>query len=103
MEEKLTARLIGGSGGAAVKVTEIVLPQENWYGGEGMWAQIVEVPEASPFSKIDLLPSAAQLALLHSTAMQAENAEGIITVHAFGKKPEGDLTVQAALTEVVSV
>lgn len=101
MSVKLTARLTGGSGGTVTKIVEIVLPAANWYGGENTWAQIIDLPEASPFSKIDLQPNAEQAALLYSTAFLIENAEGIITVYALGDKPETDIAMQASLTEVV--
>ncbi len=103
MAEKLTARLIGGAGGTVTKVTDIVMKVDSWHGGAGMWSQIVEVAEASPFSKIDLQPNTEQLLALQKsqTAMSAENADGIITVYAFGEKPREDMTLQATVTEIV--
>ena len=103
MADKITARLVGGTGGAVTKMTQLTLPADGWYGGEDMWAQLVELADTSPFTKIDLQPSAEQLASLHSTALTAENADGIVTVYAFGEKPEADITMQAVLTEVVQV
>ena len=103
MAEKLTAQFVGGTGGTVEKVTEIVLSADNWYGGNGLWSQIVEVEEASPFSKIDLQPSADLLSALHSTALMAENNDGRVTVYAVGEKPASELIVQATITEVVRV
>lgn len=103
MAENLTARLVGGTGGTVVKATQIALPADSWYGGAGVWSQIVEVAEASAFSKIDLQPTTEQVNMLQSTALTTENVDGIITVYAYGDKPETDLTMQATLTEVVRV
>lgn len=103
MAETLTARLVGGTGGTITKVVDIVMPVSAWHGGEGKWAQIVEVAEVSPFSKIDLQPNDEQIEMLYSTALTTENADGIVTVYASGDKPTGDITMQAVLTEVVRV
>lgn len=103
MGEKLTARLVGGTGGTITKVTDIVMKVDSWYGGAGMWSQIVEVAEASMFSKIDLQPSAEQLLILQrlEAAMTVENAAGVITVYVTGNKPKTDITIQATITEVI--
>ena len=103
MSEKLTARLVGGTGGTITKVTDIVMKVDSWHGGEGMWSQIVEVEAASPFSKIDLQPGAEQLLILQKleAAMTVENAAGVITVYVTGNKPKTDITIQAAITEVI--
>ena len=103
MSEKLTARLVGGTGGTITKVTDIVMKVDSWHGGEGMWSQIVEVEAASPFSKIDLQPGAEQLLILQKleAAMTVENAAGVITAYVTGNKPKTDITIQAAITEVI--
>lgn len=103
MGEKLTARLVGGTGGTITKVTDIVMKVDSWHGGAGMWSQIVEVAEASEFSKIDLQPSAEQLLILQKieAAMTVENAAGVITVYVTGNKPKTDITIQATITEVI--
>lgn len=103
MGEKLTARLVGGTGGTITKVTDIVMKVDSWHGGAGMWSQIVEVAEASEFSKIDLQPSAEQLLILQKieAAMTVENASGVITVYVTGNKPKTDITIQATITEVI--
>ena len=103
MSDKLTARLVGGTGGTITKVTDIVMRVDSWHGGEGMWSQIVEVEAASPFSKIDLQPGAEQLLILQKieATMTVENAAGVITVYVTGNKPKTDITIQAAITEVI--
>ena len=103
MAEKLTARLIGGAGGAVTKVADILISADAWHGGDGKWSQVVDVPESSPLSKVDLQPTTEQVNMLQSTALTTENVDGIITVYAYGDKPETDLTMQATLTEVVRV
>ena len=103
MSEKLTARLVGGTGGTITKVTDIVMRVDSWHGGEGMWSQIVEVAEASDFSKIDLQPSAEQLLILQKleAAVTVENTAGVITVYITGNKPKTDITIQASIMEVI--
>lgn len=103
MADKLTARLVGGTGGTITKVTDIVMKVDSWHGGEGMWEQIVEVAEASEHSKIDLQPSAEQFLILQKieAAMAVENAAGVITVYVTGNKPKTDITIQATITEVI--
>ena len=103
MAEKLTARLVGGTGGTITKVTDIVMKVDSWHGGAGMWSQIVEVAEASEYSKIDLQPTAEQLLILQKieAAMTVENAAGVITVYVTGNKPKTDITIQASIMEVI--
>ena len=103
MGENLTARLVGGTGGTITKVTDIVMLTDGWHGGEGVWTQIVEVEEASAFSKIDLQPTQKQLTKLQRTALTVENDEGVFTVYAYGDKPTSKLTMQATITEVIRV
>ena len=105
MAETLTARLVGGTGGTITKVVDIVMPVSAWHGGEGKWAQIVEVAEASAFSKIDLQPAEGQVSLLQEleAAMTVENADGVVTVYVTGNKPGTDITMQATVTEVIRI
>lgn len=103
MDGKLTARLVGSTGGALPKIVDIDLPAAGWTGGTGnVWQKIVEIADAANTSKIDLQPTAAQLAGLQNTgiALMVENSGGVFTVYAFGGKPAEDLTLQATITEI---
>ena len=91
-----------GSGGAAVRLVEIILPVDQWKGATSPYSQVVEVEGITIRSKVDLLPSALQLEALRDQriAFTAENNDGVVTVYAVGDKPEEDLIFQAAVTEV---
>lgn len=102
----LTVQLEGpfGSVGSAVKLTQIHLPAANWKGAVSPFSQVVAVEGISTGSRIDLLPSAAQLELLRAggTALLAGNEEGTVTVYALGAKPVEDMTVAATILEVIA-
>lgn len=102
----LTVQLAGpfGSVGGAVKLTEVTLPAANWKGAVSPFSQTVAVEGISTGSRIDLLPSAAQLALLCAggTALLAGNEAGVVTVYALGTKPTADMTVAATILEVIA-
>lgn len=91
-----------GSTGSAVNITEINLPASAWEGDASPYSQEVHIDGATVYSKVDLLPSAAQLEELRSVdlALTTENDDGVITVYAIGEKPLNDYTLQAAVTEV---
>lgn len=89
-----------GNAGESARLTEIFLPASGWKGADSPYAQAVTVEGVSVNSKVDLQPSPAQL-LGRRLALMAENDQGVVTVYALGDKPEGDLLVQATLTEVV--
>ena len=87
------------------KHTTISLPAANWTGSANPYSQVVTVSGASANSKIDLQPTALQIVELQNTdiALMADNNNGVITVYALGGKPTVDYTMQALITEVVSV
>jgi hypothetical protein len=89
-------------GGVAAKIAEIVLPASAWKNGESPYYQDIVVDGISVNSIVDLLPSVEQIIALHHTALTAVNTEGAVTVYAIGDKPGSDITIQAALTEVVA-
>lgn len=90
-----------GGSGAAQRLKELTLPAGNWKGAVSPYSQTVAVKGISLSSRVDLLPEAALLQQLHCL-LTAENDGGIVTVYAIGAKPAGDITLQAALTEVVA-
>lgn len=102
----LTVLLAGpfGSGGAAVKLTEITLTAAGWKGAASPYAQQVAVDGISVNSLVDLQPDAQQLAQLRrmELALTAVNEEGVVTVYATGDLPAEDITVQATVTEVTA-
>ena len=66
------------------------------------YSQVISLDDVTPTSKVDLLPSAEQLAVFHEKdlAFVTENEDGVVTVYAIGDKPLLDYTMQAQITEV---
>ena len=87
------------------KSTTISLPAANWTGSANPYSQVVTVNGATANSKIDLQPTALQIVELQNTdiALMADNNNGVITVYALGGKPKVNYTMQALITEVVTV
>ena len=94
----------GGSGGAGVKLTAITLPAANWKGGESPYSQVVEVEGVTVSSKVDVQLSTEQMGIFQNKiiAFQAVNSNGMITLYAYGGKPDTDLTLQATISEVLA-
>ena len=103
---EITVTMAGpfGSVGAAVRLTELILPAQGWKGGQSPYFQTVTPPGVSSLSKVDLLPSPQQLEQFRTLelAFTTENEGGQVTVYAIGSKPQFDLTFQASLTEVTA-
>lgn len=91
-------------GGSSSKITEIFLPASGWKNGESpFYQENVQVNGISAYSIVELVPSTDIIEKLHHTAITAVNEEGTVTVYAYGDKPTEDLTINAVLTEVVTV
>jgi hypothetical protein len=94
--------------GVTYEVTSIVpadsvtLLESAWVGDGPAYSQVVEVIGATEHTKVDLQPTADQLAEFHHKvlAFVAENDNGVITVYSIGDKPTGDHTIQITKTEV---
>lgn len=84
------------------KAVTITLLSSAWVVDGDRYAQIVSIPEATAYSKVDLQPSAEQLTIFHEKdiAFVTENVGGTITVYCIGQKPTNDYTIQATITEV---
>lgn len=88
---------------APIRLTSIAIPASAWVTeAESLHSQVVTVAGVTPYSKVDLLPSAEQLAIFHNkdVAFVTENEDGVVTVFAIGDKPTQDYTMQAQITEV---
>ncbi len=75
------------------------------WSGEGPYTQTVAVTGAvvTANSRVDLQPSAAQLAALAAdgvTALVVENSGGALTAYALGAAPSASMTVQCSVVEV---
>lgn len=91
-----------GSVGTAMRLAEVMLPQENWKGAVSPFSQTVTLEGLTLRSKVDLLPSYEQLEGFRARelAFTTENCDGVLTVYAIGDRPDTDLVFQAAVTEV---
>jgi len=102
----LTVQLAGpfGTVSTAVKLTQIELPAASWKGAASPFSQTVEVAGISTGSRVDLLPDAAQAEALcrGGIALLAGQDGGTVTVYALGHKPAEDLSLPAAITEVIA-
>ena len=86
-----------------VPVTSVALLASNWVGNSSPYSQVVAMPNITPYTKVDLQPSAEQLSIFHEKdlAFTTENEDGVVTVYAIGDKPTRDYTIQVSITEVV--
>ena len=85
-----------------VPASSVTLLAGAWVGDEESYSQVVELPGVTPNTKVDLQPTADQLAEFYYKvlAFVAENDGGVVRVFAIGDKPKGDHTIQITLTEV---
>lgn len=79
----------------------------SWTGAASPYTQTVTVTGATvtASSKVDLQPTAAQIASLISdgvTGMVVENNSGTLTAYAVGAAPSSAMTVQCTVTEVTT-
>lgn len=85
------------------RIVEIKLLASAWEGEEDPYTQVVSIEGVTENTKVDLQPSAEQLAIFHDKDLTfvTENDGGVVTVFAIGDKPTQDYTIQATLKEVV--
>lgn len=86
------------------RIAEINLLADKWEGANNLYSQIVDVPGVTEYSKVDITPSAEQLAVFHNEdlALVTENDNGVVTVYAIGQKPTSNYTLQVMITEVIA-
>ena len=75
------------------------------WSGSGPYTQVVSVTGATAASRVDLQPTATQLATLQAdgvTALTVENNNGSLMVYALGAAPSAAMTVQYTMMEVSS-
>ena len=100
--DNLQARLKGPYGSVAIRAVEISLGKDAWKGALSPYSQAVTVEGTGITSKVDLQPCPEQLERMRALgmALAAVNDNGLVTVFAFGAKPEDDMILQATVTEV---
>ena len=87
---------------AVTRFADVTIYASKWTGADSLYSQVVTINGITPYSKVDLLPSAAQLAIFHNkdVAFVTENEDGVVTVYAIGEKPTQNYTMQVQITEV---
>ena len=88
---------------SSIKTVTINLLSSAWIQeSSNQYSQVVLVPNITPYSKIDLQPTPAQLAIFHEKdiAFVTENDEKKVTVYCIGQKPVNDYEIQATIMEV---
>ncbi len=88
------------------RIATITLTKSGWTGSSAPYAQTVTIPSVTTSTKIDLLPTVAQLVSLQEQdiALMAENNDnGTVSIYSFGGKPSADLTMQVQLMEVAFI
>ena len=93
----------GTASGNVPKTGTVTLTAANWT-GSGPYTQTVTVTGAAVTakSKVDLQPSAAQLAALIADgvgALLVENNAGTLTAYALGAAPSAAMTMQCTVEE----
>lgn len=85
-----------------VPACEVTLLASAWVGDGDAYSQVVGVPGVTEHTKVDLQPTAEQVADFYNKvlAFVAENNGGTVTVYAIGEKPTEDHTIQVTKTEV---
>lgn len=98
----LQAQLKGPYGSVAIRAVALTLGKDAWKGAISPWSQAVTVDGVGLTSKVDLQPDPEQLEQMRTLgmALAAVNDNGLVTVFAFGAKPEENMTLQATVTEV---
>lgn len=89
---------------AKSKIVTVTLFANSWVGDTSPFSQVVTVNGVTENSKVDLLPTAAQIVELQDDeiSLMTENNDGVITVWAIGDKPATDMEIQALITEVTT-
>ena len=94
-----------GMNSPSAKISYVSLPYSAWIGDASPYSQVVAVEGVTERSQVDLTPSAEQLAVFNEKDLTfvTENEGGIVTVYAFGQKPQNDYTIQVTITETERV
>lgn len=87
-----------------VTTVSISLLASKWVADGNKYSQIVTIEGVTPYSKVNLQPSAEQLVIFYEKDMSfvTENDNGVITVYCIGQKPTNDYVMQATITEVTT-
>jgi hypothetical protein len=94
-----------GGGGASANMTKFDAPVENWKGAASPYSQVVNIPNISVNSKIDIHLSGEQIEQLSNQRITfvVQNVGGVATLIAIGDKPSANCTFLAVLADVVNI
>lgn len=84
------------------KYTTITLSAINWMGSVSPYSQTITIDGITSNSKIDLFPTASQIAQLQDdeTTLVSENNNGTVIIYAIGGKPTIDYEIQITITNI---
>ena len=84
------------------KISEVTLLANAWQISGTKYSQVVSINGVTENSQVDLTPSDIQLEIFRekNVAFTTANDNGVVTVFAFGQKPQHDYVIQVTLTEL---
>ena len=86
------------------RVALVSILASEWEGNDNHYSQVVAIDGVTEWTRVDLTPTAHQLAIFHEKDITfvTENVAGVVTVHAIGEKPMNDYVIPATLLEVMA-
>lgn len=86
-------------------VGSVTLLSANWIDDDNKYKQenvVIEGVDITPYSKVNLQPSAEQLTIFHDKDLEfvTENEDGNVTIYVLGDKPANDYIMQVTVEEV---
>lgn len=95
-------QILGALQHRGIRVANITLLAAGWEGDVSPYSQEVVVDGITPYSQVDITPSAEQLTEFRDKdiAFVTENEDGVVTVFCVGQKPLNDHVMQVTITEV---
>ena len=95
-------QLLGTLQRGGIRIADITLLAAGWEGDVSPYSQEVVIDGVTPYSQVDITPSAEQLNAFRDKdiAFVTENEDGVVTVFCIGQKPLNDYIIQVTITEV---
>ena len=87
-----------------IRTVTVALRASMWEKDGDRYSQVISLDDITPYSKVDLQPSAEQLTIFYQKdiAFVTENDNCVVKVFCIGQKPMYDYVMQATITEVVN-
>ena len=92
----------GSSGGSMPKLTTVSIPASGWSGITSPYSQVITVNGVNVNSRLELLPTPAQISELQEAeiSLTVTNNNGTVTLYSFYGKPESNMEMQILITDV---